>query len=218
MRAMRARQMAFLFYAHSIAASARPFKWDASARDLNFAGAPHCAWKRAMTSSGIGRDLIWAESAGSRAAHTRLSTPSTASVPPTINRCSTSKLERRNSLTCDVNLHDVAEPRRGKEARAGVNQRNADDPEGAGKISRLYAERRLEKRPSAPIEEFEETAVEDDPCRVAIAPFDGELPPAEDIGHSICLQLARSVVLGHRRIAQFSGIIFSLFSAILPNK
>ena len=43
-------------------------------------------------------------------------------------------IETRPAELADLRcqLHDIAEPCRGKESRAGVDQRNADDPESAG--------------------------------------------------------------------------------------
>ena len=84
-------------------------------------------------------------------------------------------------------LDRIAETRGRKKARAGVHQRNAEDVERASKIGRLYTERCLEQDPSAPVEEFEEPAVEDDAGGVAMRPFDGELPPADEIGHDGCV-------------------------------
>src|SRR5271155_2719070 len=81
-------------------------------------------------------------------------------------------------------LHRIAEARRRDEARAGVDQRQAEDAERRGKLGRLHAEGFFKKRPGAPIEEFEKVAVEDDAGRVALAPFDGEMPPADEIGHA----------------------------------
>ena len=85
-----------------------------------------------MTSLGIGCALMVEGSAASRTAQTRVSRPSTASSPRTINRWSTSKLDRRNSLICDIS--STASPNRAgaMKSRAGVDQRNADDPESAG--------------------------------------------------------------------------------------
>src|SRR3984957_4450267 len=80
-------------------------------------------------------------------------------------------------------LDDVAEPRRSQKARAGIDQGYAHDAEGRAELVRLHAERRLEQGPGAPIEEFEEPAVEDDAGRVAMAPFDHELPSVDETGH-----------------------------------
>src|ERR1700722_16285704 len=80
-------------------------------------------------------------------------------------------------------LDDVAEPRRSQKARAGIDQRDPHDAVGRAELVRLHAERRLEKGPGAPIEEFEEPAVEDDAGRVAMTPFDHELPSVDETGH-----------------------------------
>src|SRR5580692_5328298 len=80
-------------------------------------------------------------------------------------------------------LDDVAEPRRSEKARAGVDQGYAHDAVGRAEVVRLHAERRFEQGPGAPIEELEKPAVEDDPGRIAMAPFDGELAPVEEAGH-----------------------------------
>src|SRR5580692_12428326 len=82
-------------------------------------------------------------------------------------------------------LDDVAEPRRSEKARAGVDQRYAHDAVGRAEFVRLHAERRLEQGPGAPIEEFEEPALEDDPGRVAMSPFDHELPSVDETGHRV---------------------------------
>ena len=128
-----------------------------------------------MTSLGIGRALSRVVSASSRPAHTRVSRPSTASSPRTKSWCATSKLERRNSLTCDAS--STASPNRAGERKLarGVDQRNADDAEGGPKSGGLTPSAGLEQRPGAPVEELEEAAVEDDAGRVAVAPFNREL-------------------------------------------
>src|SRR6185437_12734573 len=53
----------------------------------------------ATTSAGIATAPSFSGLALSRAAQTRVSTPSTARFPPMVSLCSTSKLERRNSAT-----------------------------------------------------------------------------------------------------------------------
>lgn len=92
-------------------------------------------------------------------------------------------------------LDDVAESRRSEKARAGIDQRYAHDAEGRAELVRLHAERRLEQGPRAPVEEFEETAVEDDAGRVAMAPFDHELPSVDETGHRV---IWRQTVYGGR--------------------
>ena len=86
-------------------------------------------------------------------------------------------------------LDDIAEPRWSQKARAGIDQRYAHDAVGRAELVRLHAERRLEQGPGAPIEEFEEPAVEDDAGRVAMAPFDHELPSVDEIVHRGSLAL-----------------------------
>ncbi len=58
-----------------------------------------CPANFAITSCGMGFDLIFSGSSGSRAAQTRVSKHSTQSSPSSVMRCCTSKLERRNSAT-----------------------------------------------------------------------------------------------------------------------
>src|ERR1700688_828968 len=82
-------------------------------------------------------------------------------------------------------LDDVAEPRRSQKARAGIDQGYAHDAVGRAELVRLHAKRRLKKGPRAPIEEFEEPAVEDDAGWVAMAPFDHELPSVDETGHRV---------------------------------
>ncbi len=69
-------------------------------------------------------------------------------------------------------LHDIAEPCRGEETGAGVDQWNADDAEGADQVVSGHAQRDLEQPPSPPVEEFEEAAIEDGAGRIAMTPFD----------------------------------------------
>src|ERR1700722_3195487 len=91
-------------------------------------------------------------------------------------------------------LDDVAEPCRSEEARAGIDQGYAHDAVGRAELVRLHAERRLEQGPRAPIEELEEPAVEDDAGRVAMTPFDHELPSVDKTGH--CGRWRRTVYGG----------------------
>src|SRR5580700_6792833 len=99
-------------------------------------------------------------------------------------------------------LDDVAEPRRREKARAGIDQGDAHDAEGRAELVRLHAECRLEEGPRAPIEELEEPAVEDDAGRVAMAPFDHELPSVDETGHRV---VCRRAVSGGRIEAQLQG-------------
>src|SRR5262249_866349 len=62
----------------------------------------HAALNRSITAAGTGMPFSAAGLCGSRAAHTRVSLPSTASSPSIEIRWATSKLERRNSLTCEA--------------------------------------------------------------------------------------------------------------------
>src|ERR1700722_15293330 len=100
-------------------------------------------------------------------------------------------------------LDDVAEPRRSQKARAGVDQGYAHDAVGRAELVRLYAERSLKEGPRAPIEEFEEPAVEDDAGRVAMTPFDHELPSVDETGH--CFGRGRRTVYGDRIEARLQG-------------
>ena len=143
----------------------------------------HSVWKRATTSSGMGCDLIMrrigriarcpnaglATFDGERAAHNQ----------PMLD------IEARPAELADLRrqLHDVAESCRSEEAGADVDQRNADDAEGAGQVEGFDAQRGLEERPRPPVEEFEETAIEYDACRIAVTPFDRKLPLTEEMGH-----------------------------------
>src|SRR5262245_27636790 len=86
-------------------------------------------------------------------------------------------------------VDDVAESDRPEEISARVHQRNSDNTEGVRKLVRLDPERRLEHLPCAGIEDLEETAVEHDPGRVALAPLDGQLPAIDERRHA-CLRCA----------------------------
>ena len=136
-----------------------------------------------MTSSGIGCDLIRDEAsrvrpdAGLQAFNRERATDRQPVLDIEARAAELFHLRRQ--------FHDVAEPRRGKEARTGVDERNADDPEDLGNIGRLYSERRLEQRPGAPVEEFEKAGIENDTSRIAMTPLDRKLPPAEQIGHGL---------------------------------
>ena len=57
-------------------------------------------------------------------------------------------------------------------------------PKVVAELRRPHAERRLEQQPCAPVEELEEAAVEYDAGRIAMTPFDGELPAIDEIGHT----------------------------------
>ena len=62
-------------------------------------------------------------------------------------------------------LGEIVELGRPEKAALGVDQRDADDAEGARQIARTHAERGLEQEPRVPVEEFEEPAVEHDARR-----------------------------------------------------
>ena len=85
-----------------------------------------------MTSLGIGCALMVEGSAASRdrpnARFPTFDGQLAAHQQPMVD------VETRPAKLADLRyqLHDVAEPRRGDESRAGVDQRNADDPESAG--------------------------------------------------------------------------------------
>jgi len=71
-----------------------------------------------------------------------------------------------------------------EKAGLGVDQRYSYDPEDPRQLVRLHRKRFLKKTPHAPIEIFEEAAVEHDASRVAVTPFDRELPAEDEIGHA----------------------------------
>src|SRR5215471_21276563 len=78
----------------------------------------------------------------------------------------------------------VVELGRLDEARLGVDQRNADNAVGGPELARPHPQRFLEQQPRAPVEELEEAAVEHDAGRIAMTPFDGELPVVDEIAHA----------------------------------
>src|SRR5262245_4810887 len=82
------------------------------------------------------------------------------------------------------NVRHVVEFGRLEKARLGADQGNSDDAEGRCQLLRLHPERLLEQPPGAPVEILEKTAVEHDACRVAMTPFDRELPAIDEIGHA----------------------------------
>src|SRR5262249_37165190 len=71
-----------------------------------------------------------------------------------------------------------------EKAGLGVHQRYSDDSEGHRQFIRFHLKRFLEKTPHAPIEILEEAAVEHDASRVAVTPFDRELPAQNEITHA----------------------------------
>jgi len=71
-----------------------------------------------------------------------------------------------------------------EKAGLGVDQRYSYDAEDPRQLVRLHRKRFLKKTPHAPIEIFEEAAVEHDASRVAVTPFDRELPAEDEIGHA----------------------------------
>src|SRR5215831_1119953 len=78
---------------------------------------------------------------------------------------------------------DIAEAGRRHETGASINQRQARDAEGRRKIGRLYAKRRLEQHPCAPVEKFEKPAVEHDAGGVTVPPIDGKASPMNEFSH-----------------------------------
>ena len=110
-----------------------------------------------------------------RDAQTRVSPPSTATSPPTESRCSTSKLERRNSLNSRGQVDNVAEFYSLDEIGPHIDQGNSHDAESARKLVWLDAERGLEHLPRARVEHLEEAAIEHDPRGIALTPLDCEL-------------------------------------------
>jgi len=100
-------------------------------------------------------------------------------------RCLTSKLERRNSPHLGGDVGQVVEFWRGFEKSAlGVDQRNA--------MMRMRFRGPQARTPSAisnsshelQSKKLEEAAVEHDARRVAMTPFDGELPAVDEICHA----------------------------------
>src|SRR5438132_11793062 len=71
-----------------------------------------------------------------------------------------------------------------EKAGLGVDQRYSYDPEDPRQLIRLHRKRFLKKTPHAPIEIFEEAAVEHDASRVAVTPIDRELPAEDEMGHA----------------------------------
>src|SRR5262249_2341036 len=78
---------------------------------------------------------------------------------------------------------DIAETDRRQETAASTSQRQARDAEGRRKIGRLYAKRRLEQHPCAPVEKFEKPAVEHDAGGVTVPPLDGKASPMNEFSH-----------------------------------
>src|SRR5919197_1928740 len=95
-------------------------------------------------------------------------------------------LEARSPELADLggDVRHIAEPGGLEKASLGVDQGDSDDAEDASQLVWPDVERRFEQAPRAPIEKLEEAAVEHDPGRVAMTPFDGELPAIDEIGHA----------------------------------
>src|SRR5262249_61411367 len=85
---------------------------------------------------------------------------------------------------------DIAEAGRRQETGAGINQRQTRDAEGRRKIRRLYAKRRLEQHPCAPVEKFEKPAVEHDAGGGTVPPLDGKASPMNEFSHHNRIQVA----------------------------
>ena len=81
-------------------------------------------------------------------------------------------------------VRHIVEPGGPEKAGLGVDQRYSYDAEDPRQLVRLHRKRFLKKTPHAPIEIFEEAAVEHDASRVAVTPFDRELPAEDEIGHA----------------------------------
>src|SRR5262249_19224998 len=88
-------------------------------------------------------------------------------------------------------VRDVVELGGLDEAGAGVDDRKAHDAEGRPQLRRPHAQRLLEHAPDAPVEELEEVAVEDDAGRIAMTPFDDELPVVDEIAHACSVRGGR---------------------------
>src|SRR5262249_58914517 len=80
-------------------------------------------------------------------------------------------------------VRHIVELGRSEKAGLGVDQRYSDDSKGHRQLVRFHIKRFLEKTPHAPIEILEEAAVEHDASRVAVTPFDPELPAAHESSH-----------------------------------
>jgi hypothetical protein len=170
-------------------------------------------WKRAMTAAGTGSGLMREESAGSPVAQTRVSRPSTATASCTISRCSTSKRDDRNSLTCEVS--STRSPNRTaarKRALASTSGRpmmpNVDAKSGA-------------LVPSALSNNVHVPQSKNSKKRLL-----NTIPAGSQCAHSIrnCERLSK-VVIGAlakgscsrgRGIAQFFGTVLRLFPYLLP--
>ena len=79
----------------------------------------------------------------------------------------------------------IAEAGWRKKSGAGIDDGDADNIEGGGEVRRRDTQRTREKGSRAPIEEFEEAAIENDSGRIALSPLDPKLPSAEKIGHAV---------------------------------
>ena len=97
--------------------------------------------KRATTSSGSGRAADLSGLSLLRTAQTRVSPPSTASSPPLKTRCSTSKLERRNSATREA--ISISSPKRTVLRQSSRTSTSGKIPKTSRKSRRASAERRL---------------------------------------------------------------------------
>src|SRR5438094_10609329 len=95
-------------------------------------------------------------------------------------------LEARTLKVGDVggDVRHIVEAGGPEKAGLGVDQRYSYDAEDPRQLVRLHRKRFLKKTPHAPIEIFEEAAVEHDASRVAVTPFDRELPAKNEIGHA----------------------------------
>ena len=126
----------------------------------------------AITSCGIGFDLIFSGSSGSRSAQTRVSKHSTQSSPSSVRRCC--DVEARPAEFRDLGLdhHVVAELGRLEEARPGVDHRVALEFVVLGELILAHAQRLREQRGGAAVEHREIARKEHDAGRVAVAPFD----------------------------------------------
>src|ERR1700746_2080370 len=77
----------------------------------------------------------------------------------------------------------IAEARGRQKTRASIDERQPGNAKSRRQLGRLHAKRGLEQHPSAPVEKFKKSAIEDDAGRVAVPPLDGKAPPMNEFSH-----------------------------------
>jgi len=117
-------------------------------------------------------------------------------------------IEARSPEFADLRrqLDGIAESDRPQKPCARIDQRQADNAEGRGEIGRFHAQRRFEQCPRAPIEKFEESAVEDETGRIALSPLDGEMPPVDEMRHGKFAMETMGRTFGARSSATVPGL------------